>query len=612
MLVRRKPENPLGTITKLNMPNTNNPIPGETERPRFVVLDDPYQAPDGSKYREGVWFFSVKPGRGDASPTLTQQWVSSPLHVDAITFDSSEGNFGRLLRFRNTLGSWRTWSMPMSMLKSDAADLRGVLLAQGVHIDPGYAGRHLLATYLQSEVPKRKMEAVLQTGWVGGQFNAYALPDCVIGPNASRVVYQSEGFAADEYTQRGTLDTWREGIASLAIGNPVLVLAISAAFAGPVLARVGVESGGIHLIGDSSTGKSTALHAGASVWGGDSFRRSWRATSNGLEGAAAMFNDSLLALDEISECDPRDVGQIVYMVGNGRGKQRASRAGAARPVYRWRTSLLSNGERSIASTMAEAGQRPKAGQSVRLLDIPVQRKFGAWDNLHQHASGPAFSDAIKRSAAKSHGTAGREFLEKLTRDTSDLTARLEELKSHLTANMHTGDGQPARAAARLAVLALAGELATAYGITGWDEGEATKAAAVGLGAWLSMRGDVTGNAESSQIEQAVLDFIDRHGDSRFSDVNGPFDEHRMVMVRDRTGWWNSTSEGIEYWFTTEGMRDALKGFDFHRAVRVMQASGLMAPPGRDGKSAHAKRVQGRNVRVYVVKPEALIASESPK
>ena len=36
-----------------------------------------------------------------------------------------------------------------------------------------------------------------------------------------------------------------------------------------------------------------------------------------MEGAAALFNDCLLALDEISECDPREVGAIVYALGEG-------------------------------------------------------------------------------------------------------------------------------------------------------------------------------------------------------------------------------------------------------------------------------------------------------
>jgi putative DNA primase/helicase len=87
------------------------------------------------------------------------------------------------------------------------------------------------------------------------------------------------------------------------------------------------------------------------VWGGPGYRRSWRATANGMEGAAALFNDCLLALDEISECDPREVGAIVYSLGNGRGKQRASRTGAARSVTRWQAFIVSTGERTIGTTM---------------------------------------------------------------------------------------------------------------------------------------------------------------------------------------------------------------------------------------------------------------------
>ena len=587
----------------------HNPIPTENERPRYVVLDEPHTATDGSKYRAGVWWFGTKPSKGDNPPTLVQSWVCSPLHVDAVTYDNAGTNFGRLLRLRNTLGQWKTWAMPMDLLRGDGADLRGVLLSMGVHLDSSNAGRHMLATYLQSQFPTRHMEAVLQTGWAGGQFKAFALPDTVIGPQATRVTYQSEARGADEYTQRGTLVSWQQGIAAPAAGNPLLVLAISSAFAGPVLALVGVESGGLHLIGDSSTGKTTALQAAASVWGGDNFRRSWRTTANGLEGAATLFNDSLLALDEISECDPRDVGEVVYMLGNGRGKQRASRNGAARTVHRWRTSVISTGERSIATSMAEAGQRVKAGQAVRLLDITAQRTYGAWDNLHQHQNGPAFSDALKRASLANYGTAGRAFLEKLTRDTSDMTARLEVIKTGLLGNAASSDGQPARAAARLAVLALAGELATTYGITGWADGEATKAAAVGFAAWAALRGEVSGNAEHEQVVQAVLAFVERHGDSRFSDASGPYDDRQQAMVRDRAGWWEGTGDGVQYLFTKDGMREALRGFDFSRALKILSTAGLLdAPPV--GEASKSKRIHSRVIRVYVVRPDYALKVET--
>jgi putative DNA primase/helicase len=129
-----------------------------------------------------------------------------------------------------------------------------------------------------------------------------------------------------------------------------------------MLARCNAEGGGVHFVGDSSTGKTTLLEAGCSVWGGPNYRRSWRATANGMEGAAALFNDCLLALDEISECDPREVGAIVYSLGNGRGKQRAGRSGNARGVTRWRCFILSSGERSIATTMLKADTGPRPGK----------------------------------------------------------------------------------------------------------------------------------------------------------------------------------------------------------------------------------------------------------
>ena len=184
----------------------------------------------------------------------------------------------------------------------------------------------------------------------------------MIGPRAASVAYQSGERGSDEYATAGTLAGWQAGIAAMAVGNPLLVLGLCAAFAGLVLARCGQESGGIHFIGDSSTGKTTIIEAACSVWGSSGFRRSWRTTGNGLEGAAALFNDSLLALDEISECDPRQVGEVVYMLGNGRGKQRASRTGSARTVARWRGGVAAFFQRASAPLQP---RWPKAGTASR-------------------------------------------------------------------------------------------------------------------------------------------------------------------------------------------------------------------------------------------------------
>jgi hypothetical protein len=223
--------------------------------------------------------------------------------------------------------------------------------------------------------PKKALHCTLQVGWCGGVF---VLPDTVIGPDAGSVIFQSGERGQEEYRQGGTLDGWRAQIAARAVGNPLFVVGLSAAFAGPMLARCHAENGGLHFVGHSSSGKTTILKAACSVWGGPEYRRSWRATANGMEGAAALFNDCLLGLDEINECEPRDVGRIVYSLGNGCGKQRAGRSGTARAVTHWRTFVVSTGERTLETLMADGGLRSKAGQAVRLLDIPTDRRWGCF------------------------------------------------------------------------------------------------------------------------------------------------------------------------------------------------------------------------------------------
>jgi putative DNA primase/helicase len=572
----------------------SDPFPLEERRPCYVVLDD-WTEWRGRKFRPGVYHCGITTAKRETPPTPFETWFCSPLHVEAVTFDAQDNNYGRLLRFKPTVSKWRKWSMPMELLAGDGSELRAELLAMGVELDP-FKARQLLPDYLQREHPKRTVRCALQTGWAGQSF---ILPDQVIGPDAADVVFQSGEHGHEEHTKAWTLEGWQAEIAARAVGNPLLLLALSAGFAGPMLARCNAEGGGVHLVGDSSTGKTTAIEAACSIWGGENYKRSWRSTANGMEGAAALFNDCLLALDEISECDPKEVGIIVYALGNGRGKQRASRTGAARSVVRWRCFVLSSGERTIATTMHEGGSRGKAGQFVRLLDLPAARRHGAWDDLHGMDSASAFSDAIKRAAKQHHGLAGRAFLEALTHDTRDFCALLEEFKALPLFAADEGEGQDKRAAARFALIGLAGELATEYGVTGWPEGAAIHAAAECFGLWRSMRG--RGNDERCQIAERVSGFIERHGDGRFSDA----DAREEIPIRDRAGWWRDGVEGREFLFTSEGMREALKGFDFKRALDVLQEVGALAAPGADGKRARFYRIGGRGIKLYPINPNKL-------
>ena len=580
--------------------STSEPIPAPEEnlspvgalftadRPAFHVIEEWIELEGNRKLRPGVWYFS-----GGGEDEEVETWICSPIHIDAVTFDGQDNNFGRMLRLLNTNKHWRQWAMPMEFLSGLGNELRSELLAMGVEISPNSKARNLLATYLQENPPLRKVRCALQTGWCKDSF---VLPDTVIGPSKELITFQSGERGHEEQTCSGTLEGWKENISKLAIHNTILMLSLSTSFTGPLLYKCNGESGGLHFVGDSSTGKTTAIEAACSVWGGRNYKRSWRATANGMEGAAALFNDCLLALDEINECDPKEVGAIIYALGNGVGKQRARRTGTARPVTRWRTFVLSSGERSLPTVMLDAGKKTKAGQSMRLIDVPIKRDYGAWDDLHGHATGAEFSDAIKAAAFEHHGIAGRTFLEHLADDKRDFVKMLTEYKQG-DFLVPGADGQVTRVGSRFATIALAGELATEYGITGWDKRMALMSALDTFHLWTINRG--LENDESHQVVEQLSDFLDRHGDSRFSGIpeNGE-------IVRDRAGWYrnNETSGSREYLFTSEGLREALKGFDFERALDLLEGKGKLICAGLGKNKTKLLKLGGRVIRLYVVNP----------
>ncbi|MGQ0516409.1 DUF927 domain-containing protein, partial [Bacillus sp. D-CC] len=61
-----------------------------------------------------------------------------------------------------------------------------------------------------------------------------------------------------------------------------------------------LESGGLHIYGSSTDGKSTITKAACSVWGNPrEVSKQWRTTDNALENEAELRNDSFLNLDEL-------------------------------------------------------------------------------------------------------------------------------------------------------------------------------------------------------------------------------------------------------------------------------------------------------------------------
>jgi putative DNA primase/helicase len=484
------------------------PEPGR-EWDRFSVTD------------AGVFFTGVDK---DGEPTKPV-WLCSRLDVKALTRDQDGQGWGYLLTFTDRAKKPKQWAMPARMLATDGGEYRGTLLGQGLGIATSPAARNLLTQYIQTRDPGEYAICTDRIGWHG---RAFVLPHETIGDDAERIVFQSESAQENTFRVKGTPEQWRDRVAALCVGNSRLAFAVAAAFAGPLLRPAGVESGGFHFRGDSSSGKTTALKVAASVYGGASYLQRWRTTDNALEAIAAQHCDGLLILDELAQVDPKTAGECAYMLANEQSKARATRTGTPRARLSWRLLFLSAGELGLADHMAEGMKRARTGQEVRMADIPADagRGLGAFEDLHDREGGAEFARHITGQAGTVYGAVGRVWLQWLTENADGLKARIRDAAGKLARQIvpEASSGQVERVGARFALVGAAGELATVAGLTGWAPGESERAARGCFNAWLAARGGI-GNGEVSAMLRQVRRFLEAHGEGRFTWWHRAADDH---------------------------------------------------------------------------------------
>ncbi len=283
-------------------------------------------------------------------------------------------------------------------------------------------------------------ESTSTFGWQpGGRFIPGVGDDIVLD------IDSTQASVAAAYHTSGTFEGWIDTMAKYRERNKFRFI-LAAAFAAPMLRILHQRTFFVYNWGDARGGKTAALKAALSVWGEpDGLMMNFNTTQVGLERTAAFFSDLPLGIDERQAAGGGQYGQnkienLVYMIGEGKGKTRGAKDGGVQRVNRWRTIALATGEEPMTTGASQTGV------STRVLEIyrgPFETEAEA-GQMHQDAGANC-------------GWAGPEFIKRLV----DIPEKslMDKYKEMADFVKSVGKGKAGSHVSSVAVIALADALA---------------------------------------------------------------------------------------------------------------------------------------------------------
>jgi uncharacterized protein (DUF927 family) len=593
-------------------------------------LDAAYSRPprgarhDSGRHHSGTFNFELRPDgvyRLVAKKDSTEYdaiFLCGKLEVVCRTRDATGQEWGKLLRFPDPDGRVHEFVMHDARLASDRGEWRSDLVRLGLPISTASAAQGYLRDYLFCVDPQTRALKVDQIGWYGDVFvtPAWTIPS----DTRELIVLDDQGEIEHHFGTKGTLHDWQDYVSSRCASNPLLTFAVSAAFAPALLNLRPGFGGGFHLASSSSTGKTTTLIVAGSVWGGGGkhgFIQSWNSTPNGLEALARCHNHSLLCLDELKELPPEQAGRSAYELANGHGRARMRKDARSVRQSTWELEFLSTGEFGYLSHIQTADKRAYAGQEVRVCEIPADiYRFGSFDELHGAEDPASFAQAIGQAARECYGTAAPAFIDAILRQSRDgVRCRLDALM-RIFSDRNRGQGtvpEVDRVRNRFGFVAAAGELATEWGVTGWQAGDALAAATVVYQSWLKRRG-TTGSFDIQQALNHVRATLLAHAPARLQRhrEGRPLSENEPRVI-NRLGFveYNDANKPLEYQFPNGLPAELCGPYGQELVLSALRSVGALVKENDGHNPKRTLPDLGRS-RVTVILPTKLFCADDDK
>ena len=452
-------------------------------------------------------------------------------------------NWKRVIRFHDKDNTQHTLLIPYEHFMGEAQEALKIIANHGL-MPPRHSNKkNVFINYIQDYPIEKRFRSVERAGWYG---NSFVTTNRTYGNGTDEeLLFHSD--MKDPHSTLGSFEGWQE-LSRLIEPHSLAVLAFSCAFSGQLVTPLAIESGGFHIYGTSTDGKSTITKASCSIWGRPKdVSKSWRTTDNALENDAELRNDSFLNLDELRQATAKAVNDIIYMLTGEKGKARGTKSGKNQDTKQFSLMYISTGEIALEDHLRRGGIELDAGLLLRFahLSSDAGKGYGVFECINYGSNSSDVGNRINELASKNHGHAGIKWLEYLTSDKEAVMQKAQELlDSFVVQHTQAKNGQANRVLRRFALVAVAGELATLAGITGWQQGRAFDAIAQCFNTWLSSLGNGE-NMEETKILEHIKSFFESNGTSRFEELTVIRQADGEVMrprIHNRVGYYDPESK----------------------------------------------------------------------
>jgi uncharacterized protein (DUF927 family) len=541
---------------------------------------------------EGLYYITENK---NTSSSLKEK-ICSPIRVVGRSRDTHHTNWCIVLEWFDKSKTLHTWSAPLELIQGDSRKYQRELTRRGLVISTEKHLKNALDFYLNNHPTENLFISTNRVGWYG---NVFVMPNRIYGETNEAITYQPEKPLDHGYSEKGTLDEWRENVCSPLGAQSRLNFAISCAFSGSLLKLLSIEGGGFHLVGKSSIGKSVCLDVAASIWGDKNYVKNWNTTKNAAEVLATTYNDGCLIVDEISQAKNEDLDDMIYMFSNGRGKNRSTADGSNRMVNTWQTMVLSSGEETLKAIMSQSKKKCNAGMEVRLchIDADAGKELGIFDSLVLASTAEKQADMLTTLTSQYHGTAGTSWLNYITRYKNLVIMEACLLIEEFMSDYDHSESQSYRVGKKIAVAAAAGELATRARITGWQDGEAIAAGKICFENWLENYGH-DGKQEDRQIIGHIAGYLEKFAGSRFQTVGS-----RTQKISKKSGYYKQDDD--LYLFGINTFEEICLPYSKNQVLDILRRHDLLRFD-KDGRSS--LKLNNKSIdygRAYAVKGEIM-------